>query len=70
MKILYEFFNCFDCPYCKKGVTYGNDGRDGWTVYICEKGAFGKRDGCYAEGKYCKEVHDEIDENCPLKNLE
>lgn len=36
--------NCSDCPYCKTGMTFGNDGRDGKTVYICERGAFGKRD--------------------------
>lgn len=27
MKIVYEFFNCEECPYCKKGYSYGTDGR-------------------------------------------
>lgn len=37
----YEVSGCKDCPYLTKGKTYGNDGRDGVVVYICEKGAYG-----------------------------
>lgn len=37
----YEITGCVDCPYLRTGRTYGNDGRDGWTVYICSKGVFG-----------------------------
>ena len=67
MKIIYEFFKCEECPYCKKGHTYGNDGRDGKTVFICSKGAFGgyEHDG-YAYGK---EITEGIDEKCPLKDI-
>lgn len=35
---------CKDCPYCNKTRTYGNDGRDGSIVYVCDKGAFGNID--------------------------
>ena len=47
MKIEIEVTGCSDCPSLRKGKTYGNDGRDGWLVYICEKGAFGGRDGLF-----------------------
>lgn len=70
MKIIYEFDTCIDCPYCYKGNTYGNDGRDGCPNYICKKGAFGKHDGCYVIGKKWGEVNNNIDVNCPLKNLD
>ncbi len=42
--INYEITGCHDCPYLTKGLTYGNDGRDGVIVYKCEKGAFGGED--------------------------
>ena len=51
MKIVYEFFNCGECPYCKQGRSYGTDGRDGVIVFICKQGAFGGVDGGYAYGK-------------------
>ena len=70
MKIIMEFNSCLDCPYCKTGRTYGNDGRDGWTNYYCSKGAFGEHDGSYIVGKEYKEVCVDIDANCPLENIE
>ena len=69
MKIIYEFFSCEDCPYCKKGKTYGNDGRDGDTVFVCGKGAFGYFEGYYAKGKNYGDVRSGIDKNCPLESL-
>lgn len=69
MKIVYEFFNCEECPYCKQGRSYGTDGRDGITVFICRQGAFGGADGGYAYGKVITEIREGIDKNCPLDNL-
>ena len=37
MKIVYEFFNCGECPYCKQGRSYGADGKDGVTVLYVSK---------------------------------
>lgn len=37
----YEVSGCKDCPYLTTGRTFGNDGRDGTTVYKCNKGVFG-----------------------------
>ena len=70
MKILYEFFNCEECPYCKKGYSYGTDGRNGRAVFICRQGAFGGASGGgYAYGKIRAEIREGIDKNCPLNNL-
>ena len=64
MKIVYEFFRCEECPYCKKGYSYGTDGRgDGRTVFVCRQGACGG----YAYGKIITEIREGIDKNCPLK---
>lgn len=70
MKIVYEFFNCEECPYCKQGRSYGTDGRDGITVFICRQGAFGgfEHDG-YAYGKIITEIREGIDKNCPLEDI-
>lgn len=43
----YEFDNCNGCPELKTGRSFGNDGRDGRTVYICNKGCFGKYNSVY-----------------------
>lgn len=67
MKIIYEFFNCIDCPYCIEGREYGLDGRGGHIAYMCEKGVFGKRDGGYIEGRDIFEVRKAIDKKCPLR---
>ena len=71
MKILYEFFKCEDCPYCRKGRTYGNDGRDGHTVFVCSKGAFGgyEKLGRYAYGESFESVRKGINNNCPLNDI-
>lgn len=45
----YEFDNCNGCPELATGRTFGNDGRDGSTVYICNKGCFGKRNCEFGE---------------------
>ena len=37
----FEIKNCKDCPFLTTGRTYGNDGRDGYLVYMCKKGVFG-----------------------------
>ena len=69
MKIVYEFFRCEECPYCKKGYSYGTDGRgDGRTVFVCRQGAFGRYEhGGYAYRKIITEIREGIDKNCPLK---
>ncbi len=70
MKIVYEFFNCGECPYCEKGSSYGTDGRGyGRTVFICKQGAFGGADGGYAYGKVIAEIRKGIDEQCPLEDI-
>ena len=69
MKIVYEFFNCGECPYCKQGRSYGTDGRDGETVFICKQGAFGGADGEYAYGKVITEIRKGIDEQCSLEDI-
>ena len=69
MKIVYEFFNCGECPYCKQGRSYGTDGRDGETVFICKQGAFGGADGGYAYGKVITAIRQGIDEQCPLGDI-
>ena len=51
--IKYEVENCNNCPYLAKGRTFGNDGRDGKTVYKCTKGAYGGKDEFgYSTGSY------------------
>ena len=69
MKITIEVFGCVECPYLKTGKTYGNDGRDGETVYLCKLGAFGhKLKGVYegySEGKRIAPSY--IPENCPCR---
>ena len=67
MKITIEVKGCHECPYLKRGRTYGNDGRDGEIVYYCVKGAFGKiltgiYEG-YTEGPSFKPFY--IPHNCP-----
>lgn len=42
-----EVTGCKNCPYTRIGRSFGNDGRDGSTVYICTQGAFG---GKYDDG--------------------
>lgn len=37
----FEIKSCKDCPFLTTGRTYGNDGRDGYLVYMCKKGVFG-----------------------------
>ena len=69
MKIVYEFFNCGEWPSCEKGYSYGTDGRDGVTVFICKQGAFGGADGGYAYGKVITEIRKGIDEQCPLGDI-
>ena len=66
--------SCKDCPYCKTAYTYGNDGRDGKLVYVCEKGVFGKRDDVdyygfsgYATGPYT--IPRYPGRKCPLFNI-
>ncbi|XZN14484.1 hypothetical protein ACSW9O_15570 (plasmid) [Clostridium perfringens] len=44
VSIDFEITNCGDCPFLTKGRTFGNDGRDGVTVYKCKKGVFGGTD--------------------------
>lgn len=65
---------CKDCPYCKTAYTFGNDGRDGKLVYVCEKGAFGKRNDVdyygfsgYATGPY--KIPRYPGRKCPLFNI-
>lgn len=71
MKIIYEFFKCEHCPYCKKGQSYGNDGRDGYTVFVCDKGAFGgyEKFGNYAYGEDFSTVRKGINRNCHLQSI-
>lgn len=71
MKILYEFFKCEDCPYCRKGRTYGNDGRDGRIVFVCSKGAFGGHEefSGYAYGESSETIGKGINKNCPLNYI-
>lgn len=45
----YEFESCSGCPELSTGRTFGNDGRDGSTVYICNQGCFGKRNCEYGQ---------------------
>jgi len=49
VSIDYEFDNCEDCPYLRTSRDFGNDGRDGSTVYICKKGCFGGTDRVYGD---------------------
>lgn len=49
VSIDYEFDTCRDCPYLRTGRSFGNDGRDGSTVYICRKGCFGGTDDIYGD---------------------
>lgn len=69
MKVLLEFEinKCGECPFIKTGWTFGNDGRDGRTVYICSKGAFGilKDKLGYSEGLI--KIPDDIPKKCPIK---
>ena len=70
MKIVYEFFNCGECPYCEKGYSYRTDGRGyGRTVFICKQGAFGGADGGYTYGKTITEIKNGIDKQCPLEDI-
>lgn len=73
MKIVYEFFNCGECPYCEKGYSYRTDGRGyGRTVFVCKKGAFGGYEHggyAYAYGKTITEIKNGIDEQCPLEDI-
>ena len=69
MKIVYEFFNCGECPYCEKGYSYGTDGRDGVTVFICKQGAFGGANGGCAYGKVITEIRKGSDEQWPLEDI-
>ena len=70
MKIVYEFFSCEECPYCKKGYSYRTDGRGyGRTVFVCKQGAFGGADGGYAYGKVITEIRNGIDKQCPLEDI-
>ena len=67
MKITIEVKGCHECPYLKRGRTYGNDGRDGEIVYYCVKGAFGKKLTGIYEG-YTEGLHhipSHIPTNCP-----
>lgn len=41
IKIEFDITGCVDCPQLTTGRTFGNDGRDGQTVYKCKKGVFG-----------------------------
>ena len=43
MKIEININGCGDCPKLKSGKTFGTDGRDGWWVYYCDNGAFGRK---------------------------
>lgn len=53
MKISIDVTGCQDCPYLRTGRTFGNDGRDGRTVFKCSKGVFGgKDDWGYSYGEY------------------
>ena len=73
MKIVYEFFNCGECPYCEKGYSYRTDGRGyGRTVFVCKKGAFGGYEHggyAYAYGKTITEIKNGIDKQCPLEDI-
>jgi len=67
VSIDYEFDNCRNCPYLRTAKTYGNNGRDGDTVYICDKGCFGRRclDG-YNSGLQL--IPTEIPYGCPFRD--
>lgn len=60
----YDFNNCKGCPSLGSGRTFGNDGRDGSLVYICDKGCFGRRNAEY--GRYDAGPR-EIPKEPPLK---
>ena len=65
--IEYEVENCKNCPYLAKGRTFGNDGRDGETVYKCTKGAYGGKDEFgYSTGSYS--IPKVPPYGCPLLN--
>lgn len=64
-----EIDKCADCPHCKQKRNPGTDGFDGYRVWICQKGAFGKpcfeyNPNDYWEGR--RIAPDYIHVSCPL----
>ena len=68
IQVEFEFDDCYQCPFIRKGRTYGNDGRDGQVVFICAKGAFGNINDFQKHG-YVSGLSsiEGIHKNCPFK---
>ena len=68
-KIDVQVTSCSTCPSCIEARHYdGGDGRNDRVIYICSKGAYGKKDNTV--GRYYTEGYDskpnEIHPKCPF----
>lgn len=64
-----EIEKCADCPHCVEKSNPGNDGFDGYRVWICRKGAFGKP--CFEHNPHdywdgMRFPPENIPANCPM----